>query len=111
MRTHFLNTAEGALKLKELAGTRVELFWRNLGGDNEFDIAVIKLVNQINQAEGIVIVSFSHAGDIANDDGVTTMGKFDVVRDGAGDVAESLEIKPDDAIGTSSGGYQASINF
>ncbi|KAG0773552.1 hypothetical protein G6F22_014783 [Rhizopus arrhizus] len=95
---HFNQTRGGALEraLQALAG--VQLDRRGAGGADQVDVAVVQLVDQVDEAPRRIFVQAIEGGNAAQQHGVELVRDLDVVRRTTRAFAEGGEIEPGDAL-------------
>ena len=111
VRLHFLQAADGALKLEFQLLAGVEFQHRRGGGQDQLDAAIIELVHQVDEAPRLILhlpVQHRYVGD---EDGVKAAGDFDVVGGAARPVADRPEAEPDDDVGLAQGGDEAALDL
>ena len=72
---HFQQAGFGSLEFKAKAAASIEFGDRCSGRDDDFDVAVVELVDHVDEAASLVIFFFAQDWHIADDDGVELPGR------------------------------------
>ena len=79
VRLHFQKPAEGALKLELKAPARVKRLQPHIRRQNQFDVAVLELINQIDESPGHIVLAGIHLFDIGNQHCMEQLAQLDVI--------------------------------
>ena len=98
MALHFQQSAYRALEFKIQFSIGIQICQRQLGGEHELYVAVIKLIHQIYKAARLVVVGATQCRDIADKYGVIFFGQLNVIILRARAIADIEKIKPDNPL-------------
>ena len=76
---HLDQPADGTLKLEREPLAPVERVWREVGGDEKLDLAIVELVDQGDEAARGVVKLSRQGRNVRNDDRREPAGQLDVV--------------------------------
>ncbi|KPY17907.1 Uncharacterized protein ALO54_05713 [Pseudomonas syringae pv. philadelphi] len=91
---HFQQAAQGALKLEHQPATGVQVLQFNLGRDDQLDVAIVELVDHVDEAPGDVVGGDVHLLDAAEQHRGENLAQFDVIVLAARPVAQFAEVEP-----------------
>ena len=98
MRLHFQQTALGTLKLKTQAPPRIQLNNWCGSGDNQFNVAVIKLIYQVNEAPRLIVLIPAQHWHITQQYRVIYPSNLDVIVLATRPITQLCKLKPDNVI-------------
>src|SRR6187549_2608902 len=91
--SHFLEPANGALKLETSVARRIETGWLSVGRREQLHTMLVQFVDQGHEPRRFVAHLARHDGNSDYDDGVEALGDCQIVRGAASLSAQPLERK------------------
>ena len=97
---HFLEAADGALELERPFAGSVEVLRLGGSGGEQFDVVLVKRIDQLREADCLVLVIRRHGRDADHDHAVIGMGNRKIVGGPAVLAAQPLEAEYGDPLKT-----------
>ena len=96
---HFQQPTASAFEHERQPVALVQHWQLDLRRQDQFHMAIVQFIDQIDEAPCPVVTAVIEPGHIAKQDGVIDPGQFDVVLSAARTTAKILEVEPDDILG------------